>query len=46
MASDVWHAYGVTGAPWFVAIADGAVVDEGPAPAEWEGVEALLSFSG
>jgi hypothetical protein len=30
MSSEGWHAYGVTGAPWVVEIADGVVVGDGP----------------
>jgi hypothetical protein len=42
MSSDAWHAYGVTAAPWYVVVAGGVVVAEGPAPASWRRVEALL----
>ena len=35
MSSDAWHAYGVTGAPWCVAVADGVVAADGPAPTTW-----------
>jgi hypothetical protein len=35
MSSDAWHAYGVTGAPWCVVVADGVVAADGPAPPTW-----------
>jgi hypothetical protein len=43
MSSEAWHAFGVTGAPWYVVVAGGVVVAEGRAPASWRKVEALLS---
>jgi hypothetical protein len=42
MSSDAWHAYGVTAAPWYVVVANGALVAEGPAPPRWQEVENLL----
>jgi hypothetical protein len=42
MSSEAWHACGVTAAPWYVVVAGGVVVAEGPAPASWKKVEALL----
>jgi hypothetical protein len=42
MSSEAWHAYGVTAAPWYVVVASGVVEAEGPAPASWKKVEALL----
>jgi hypothetical protein len=42
MSSEAWHAYGVTAAPWYVVVAGGVVVAEGPAPASWRKVKALL----
>jgi hypothetical protein len=42
MSSEAWHAYGVTAAPWYVVVAGGTVVAEGPAPSSWRKVEALL----
>jgi hypothetical protein len=42
MASEVWHAYGVTAAPWYVVVDDGLVAAEGPAPSAWGRVETLI----
>jgi hypothetical protein len=42
MSSETWHTYGVTAAPWYVVVAGGVVVAEGPAPASWRKVKALL----
>lgn len=42
MSSAAWHDYGVTQAPWWVVIAGGTVVEDGPAPATWADVAAHL----
>jgi hypothetical protein len=42
MSSEAWHAYGVTAAPSYVAVAGGRVVAQGAAPARWAEVEVLL----
>jgi hypothetical protein len=41
MDGDVWHAYAVNGAPWFVAVVDGLVVAEGTARS-WGELRRLL----
>lgn len=35
MSSEVWHAYRVVRAPWYVGVAAGIVVADGPAPETW-----------
>jgi hypothetical protein len=35
MSSEAWHAYGITGAPWCVAVEDGTVVASRPGGSEW-----------
>ena len=40
MSTEAWIAYGVTGAPWFVLVADGTVMAEGPA-GSWAELQAL-----
>jgi hypothetical protein len=35
MSSDVWHAYRVERAPWWVVVAAGTVVADGMAPGSW-----------
>lgn len=42
MASEVWPAYAVTGAPWCVVVVDGAVVHDGAAPTDADELRALL----
>jgi len=42
MSSDSWHAYDVTKAPWYVMVAGGLVVADGPAPSTWDRVETLV----
>jgi hypothetical protein len=42
MSSEAWHAFSITAAPWYVVVAGGTVVAEGPAPSSWKKVEALL----
>jgi hypothetical protein len=43
MSSQGWHDYGVTGAPWLVAVDDrGVVVSDGPAPATWVAIQSVV----
>ncbi len=43
MSSDVWHAYRVARAPWYVGIANGTVVAHGLAPETWSELLAELA---
>jgi hypothetical protein len=43
MSSETWHAYHVTGAPWWVVVTGGVVVSDSPAPGDWKEVETLLA---
>jgi hypothetical protein len=46
MASEAWHAYRVTLAPWCVVAAGGVVVADRPAPPTWDELVALLADLG
>jgi hypothetical protein len=42
MASEVWHAYGVTAASWVVLVDRGSIAAEGKV-ANWAGLRAMLA---
>jgi hypothetical protein len=43
MSSEAWHAFGVTGAPWFVVAEGGVIVAEGAAPEAAAEIAALIA---
>jgi hypothetical protein len=43
MSSEVWHAYRVARAPWYVGLVAGTVVVDGLAPATWSELIAELA---
>jgi hypothetical protein len=46
MSSEVWHAYSVARAPWYVGVAGGIVVADGLAPETWSELTAELATLG
>jgi hypothetical protein len=42
MASEVWQAYAVTGAPWCVVVVDGVVVHDRAAPTDTDELRAVV----
>ncbi len=43
MSSEGWHAYRVARAPWYVGVAGGTAVADGPAPQTWPELVAELA---